>query len=78
MKLSQEQKDRIDEMLSDLAPEEKKYAVDCLKSKAVDKESPEEMSESKDEKDAEDEIPLDKVKMFENEEEDQVPSAITA
>ncbi|NBW14518.1 MAG: hypothetical protein EBR82_41620 [Caulobacteraceae bacterium] len=70
MKLSQEQKDRIDEMLSDLAPEEKKYAIDCLKGQAVDKSSPEEKAESDEEKAAEDEIPLDKNKMFENEEEE--------
>jgi hypothetical protein len=67
MKLSDDDKERIDEMLDGLDAAGKAYAMDCLKSKAVDRNDPEEKAESPTEQEAEGHIPLDKDKMFEDE-----------
>lgn len=65
--VSPEDKERIDEFLSDLDAPSKAYAMTCLKGKAVDRNDPEEKAESKADKEKENEIPLDADKMFEDE-----------
>lgn len=70
MTISDEDKMRIDEMLSDLTPDEKAYAVSCLKeSKEPEMEDDDEEEVVKEKvvakpSDDEEEISLDEDKMF--------------
>lgn len=65
--ISPEDKERIDEFLSDLDAPAKAYAMDCLKGKAVERDDPEEKAESDEDKKKEGHIPLDDKLMFEDE-----------
>jgi hypothetical protein len=67
MKLSDEDKERIDEVIEGLDAAGKAYAMKCLSGKAVSRNDPEEKAESPAEQEAEGHIPLDKDKMFEDE-----------
>lgn len=73
-----ESKSRIDEMLADLTPDERKYAMSCLNEKPSDDDMVEDaevdgedtevpMKEKAPKEDEEDMIPLDEEKMFDKE-----------